>query len=110
MQAFLENFAQDMSLIGKIPYLKDIESIFRGYSSSNGELQWADSFVKAYQEAVKMSEGKGSLSKLNKNLVKGFSYLSGVPIFNATRDLQGILNRLGILSPEELQEWFDSLF
>lgn len=110
MKAYLANFAADMSIIGKIPYLKDGLSILQGYSSSRSDLQWMESAYKTYTGIAKHLHGEGNPIYTIKNFLKTFSYISGLPFFNAYRDLMALLNKLDILSSEELEEMFKDLF
>jgi len=110
MKLYLANFAADMSIIGKIPYLKDGLSILQGYSPSRSDVQWMQSAYYALSGITKHLKGEGNPVTTVKNGIKTFSYLSGLPFYNAYRDTMATLDKLGILSSEELEELFEELF
>jgi hypothetical protein len=49
-------------------------------------------------------QGEGNPTKLIKNGLQTISYAFGLPFYNAYRDLMASLNKLGILTTEELEE------
>ena len=106
MKLYLANFAADMSIVGKIPYLKDGLSILQGYSPSRSDVQWMQSAYKTYLGIAKHLQGEGNPVTTIKNGIKTISYLSGLPFYNAYRDAMAILDKLDILSAEELEEAF----
>ena len=110
MKLYLANFAADMSIIGKIPYLKDGLSILQGYSPSRSDVQWMESAYKTYTGIAKHLQGEGNPVTTIKNGLKTFSYVSGLPFFNAYRDAMAALDKMDILSSEELEEMFKDLF
>jgi len=110
MKLYLANFAADMSIVGKVPYLKDGLSILQGYSPSRSDLQWIESAYKTYTGITKHLQGEGNPVTTIKNSLKTFSYVSGLPFYNAYRDIMATLNKLDILSSEELEEMFKDLF
>ncbi len=109
---YLTNFASDMSIIGKIPYLKEIPSLLQGYSPSRTDTQWMESFVYAGEAWAKIftGEGEGKGVKVVEHSLRAFSNVSGLAFFNAYRDLMAALNKLDVLTAEELEELFDELF
>ena len=110
MKLYLANFAADMSIVGKVPYLKDGLSILQGYSPSRSDLQWIESAYKTYTGIAKHLQGEGNPVTTAKNFLKTFSYVSGLPFYNAYRDIMATLDKLDILSSEELEEMFKDLF
>lgn len=110
MKLYLANFAADMSIVGKIPYLKDGLSILQGYSPSRSDIQWMQSAYYTLLGIRKHLEGEGNPVTTIKNGIKTFSYLSGLPFYNAYRDAMATLDKLDILSSEELEEMFKDLF
>ena len=87
MKTYLSNFAQDMSLVGKIPYIKDIVSIFQGYGASRTDIAWMESLYKALTGTWKLfTSDSGNPGKVAKNWVKFTSSLSGLPFYNLYRD------------------------
>ena len=91
---YLDNFISDMSIIGKLPYLKEIISAFSGYSSSRMDTQWVTHFVNAGKNIDKLIEGKGSIEKLIKSITQVSSDFTGLPIYNLYRDSAALINNL----------------
>ena len=104
MKAYLSNFATDMSVVGKLPYLKDGLSIAQGYSPSRSDLQWMQSAYYTAKGIAKHLEGEGNPVTTIKNGLKTISYLSGLGLYNAYRDFMATLHTLDILTAEELEE------
>ena len=87
MKTYFSNFAQDMSVVGKIPYIKDIVSIFQGYGASRTDVAWMQSLYYAMSGTWKLfTSDDGNPAKVIKNWVKTTSYLSGLPFYNLYRD------------------------
>lgn len=109
---YLTNFTSDMSIIGKIPYLKELPSLLQGYSPSRTDTQWMESLVYAGEAWKKIftGEGEGKGVKAVEHSLRAFSNVSGLAFFNVYRDLMAALNKLDILTAEELEELFDELF
>jgi len=107
LKLYLSNFASDMSIVGKIPYLKDGISILQGYSPSRTDVQWMQSAYYTLLGISKHLKGEGNPETTIKNGIKTSSYLSGLPFYNAYRDAKAILNKLDILTEEDLEEIFD---
>lgn len=109
---YLTNFASDMSILGKIPYIKELPSILQGYSPSRTDTQWMESIVYAGQAWWKIftGDGEGKGIKAIEHSLRAFSNISGLAFFNVYRDLMAALNQLDILTDEELEELFDELF
>ena len=107
MKLYLGNFASDMSITGKIPYIKEIHSLIKGYSVSRSELAWAESSYKAITGIYKNIQGKGNPATTLKNTLKSISYLSSLPFYNVYRDAMATLNKLDIFTEEDLNEMFE---
>ena len=107
MKIYLSNFAYDMSLTAKIPYVKELVSILQGFSSSRTDTQWMQSFGYFLQGIMKNAQGKGSVQGTVKHGLRTLSYLSGLPFYNAYRDLMSALDKFGIFTVEELEEMFE---
>lgn len=110
MKMYLTNFATDMSIISKIPYIKEMVSIFSGYGSSRTDTQWMESFANAIKGWMKVSAGEGNPVTATKHSLRAISYLSGLPFYNAYRDFMATLNKLDILTAEDLEEMFEGFF
>ena len=111
LKMYLTNFLADLNLIGKIPYVKEYLNYAQGYSSSRPDSVWLESFAKSYNYFVKAFDGKeGASKKAFDELLKGLSYLSGIPGYNAYRDMMATLDGLGILDAKDVKEMFDDIF
>ena len=110
MKLYLTNFAYDMSITAKLPYIKEAVSIMQGFTSSRTDTQWMQSLGYALRGWYKVITGEGTPESAIKNSLRSLSYLSGLPFYNAYRDLIAALDKFGILSTEELEEFFEDLF
>jgi hypothetical protein len=110
MKLYLGNFASDMSITGKIPYIKEIHSLIKGYSVSRSELAWMESSYKAITGIYKNLQGKGNPVTSMKNSLKSISYLSGLPFYNAYRDAMAALDKLDLFTTEDLNEMLKDFF
>ena len=110
MRLFLTNFASDMSLTAKIPYIKEMQSIIKGFGTSRTDTQWMESIANTLKGWIKIFSGEGNPEKALKNSLRTISDVSGLPFFNVYRDLMAALNKLNILTAEDLEELFDDFF
>ena len=110
MMLYLKNFASDMSITGKIPFIKEIHSLIKGYSVSRSELAWMESSYKAVTGIYKNLQGKGKPVTTIKNSLKTISYLSSLPFYNVYRDTMALLNKLDLFTAEDLNEMFEDFF
>ena len=97
MKLYLKNFAFDMSIGNKLPFIKEMYSIMQGYSSSRMDTQWLQSLYKAYNTFAKLVSGEGDVHKTIKSVSKAMSDMSGIPLYNVYRDAMAILDKLGLL-------------
>lgn len=107
MKMYLENIYLNMSIVNKIPYAKEAISILQGFTSNRMDTQWMQYFSYAAKGWVKLFSGEGNAYKTLQNTIKGFSYVFGVPIQNLTRDINALMDKLGILTSDELEEMFN---
>ena len=105
MKLYFENFATNQSILAKIPWLKEAVSIFQGFSSTRMDTQWIQTFSNTLKQVAKLMQGEGSPTKLIKNGLQSISYAFGLPFYNAYRDFMATLNKLDILTTEELEEF-----
>lgn len=94
---YFKNFAFDVSIGNKLPYIKEMYSLLQGYSSSRMDTQWLMSVCYTIKDIAKIIEGEGSWKKFSKDFAKGMSYMSGLPFYNIYRDAMAFLEKLGIL-------------
>lgn len=108
MKLYLKNFASDMSITGKIPYIKELHSMIQGFGSSRSDTQWMEETTKAITTWYKViTTGKGKPSTAIKYSIKGISDLSGLPFYNIYRDTIAVLNKLDLFSTDDLNEMFE---
>lgn len=110
MKLYLSNFAFDMSVTAKIPYIKEFVSILQGFSTSRTDTQWMQSIGYALKGWTKVIVGDGNPTSAIKNSLRSLAYLTGLPFYNAYRDTMATLNKLDILTAEELEELLEDLF
>lgn len=101
------NLAQDLTIIGKLPYVKSMYSTLQGYKSKDMSSAAFDAIidsVKIWQETVRLANGKldsptkvtyyGNMTdwgKIYKSL-QAISQLSGIGGSNLTRDVLAVWN------------------
>ncbi len=99
---FISNYLQDSFFVGKIPYFKDVISLMQGYSASTPYLEWLECAVKAVKYWQKAIEGKdGAMEKAIKNTAQSISYVSGIPAYNLYRDIEPLLELIGLLEDDD---------
>jgi hypothetical protein len=91
-----------MSITAKIPYIKEIHSILKGFRPSRTDTQWMETFIQAGKAWAK----DGLSVKSVKSSIKAFSYVSGLPFYNAYRDAMAVLDKTEILTAEDLEKMF----
>lgn len=106
-KAYLANLLGNIDVLGKIPYVKEAVSIAKGFSSSRTDTQWMEAFASAVKGIIKLTEGKGNAYKTSRDMIKGFSYVTGLPFYSVWRDVAATLNKTDILTTEDLEEIFD---
>ena len=99
VKLYLKNFALDMSIGNKLPFIKEVYSAMQGYSSSRMDTQW----LQYLQYAFNSKKPETIL----KNLLKAFSQVSGYAFYNLYRDTMAFLDMLDIFSAEDINEMFD---
>lgn len=123
-EGFLDgNLGQDLTVIGKIPVLKDIISTIRGIKSSDMSLAAITSISNAYaiwKESIALANGTldkatnvtwyGKMTdwgKIYKSL-QALSQLSGLSISNLTRDVVAVWNTIvGAMAPSLKVKTYD---
>ncbi len=110
MKYYFSNFASDMSITAKIPYVKEFHSFIQGFSSSRTDTQWMENITKSMTYFYKLAQGKGKPSTGIKYSLKAISDLFGIPIYNVYRDAMATLNKLDLFTAEDLNEMFGDFF
>jgi hypothetical protein len=60
-------------------------------------------FATALKQSLKLAQGEGSWGKTIKSYVQSFSYISGLPFYNAWRDAWASIDKF-FVTDEELEE------
>jgi hypothetical protein len=108
MKIYLKNFAMDLSIGNKLPYVKELYSLMQGYSSSRMDTQWMEYLSSAVTTWGKIlsGEGEGKGDKAIKDILKLLSNISGYAFYNIYRDFMATLYKLEILEPEDIDDLF----
>ena len=108
MKIYLKNFAFDLSIGNKLPFVKEMYSILQGYSSSRMDTQWMEYLSSAINTWGKIfsGEGEGKGDKAIKDVLRLASNISGYAFYNIYRDLMATLYKLEILDPEDIEDLF----
>ena len=101
------NLLQDLTIVGKLPYVKSMYSVLQGYNSQDMSIAAFNRVIesaKIWQETVRLANGKldnpteltwhGSMTdwgKIYKSL-QALSQLSGISVSNLTRDVLAVWN------------------
>ena len=82
------NVADNLNILNMIPYVKDILSLYQGYSVDRMDMAAADDFMNAAGKFMKAlrDEGKTSLYKALTDLAGQAARLLGIPVTNILRD------------------------
>ena len=102
LKLYFKNFALDMSIGNKLPVIKEAYSVMQGYSSSRMDTQW----MQYLQYALNSKKPE----KKVKYMIQFMSQISGLPFYNAYRDIMATLNKLDIFTAEELGEMLEDFF
>ena len=112
------NFAQDLTILGKIPYVKNFISTLQGYQSGDMSVAAFNSLVNVYNiwaETIKLNTGTqdkatkityyGKMTEWGKvqKTLQALSQLSGFAVYNLTRDATAIWNTAMDVAGK--QEW-----
>ena len=109
VKRYFANFAEDMSIVGKIPILKDALSIIQGYGASYSVLAGFEGLYKAVTQWWKIfTTDKGNPATALKNTLKALSSISGLPFYNVYRDVSAGLDKFfGVEIKELLNDLVD---
>ena len=108
MKYYFSNFASDMSIGSKIPYVKELYSFVQGFGSSRSDTQWMENMTKAITTWYKIFNGKKNApTTAIKYSIKAISDLSGIPVYNVYRDMMATFNKLDLFTADDLNEMFE---
>ena len=112
------NFMQDLTILGKIPYVKNFISTLQGYSSGDMSVAAFNNLVNVFNiwaETIKLNTGTqdkatkityyGKMTEWGKvqKTLQALSQLSGFAVYNLTRDATAIWNTAMDVAGK--QEW-----
>ena len=109
MKLYLENFATNQSITAKIPWLKEAVSILQGFTSTRMDTQGLQAFADALKQVMKLAQGEDNVEKVIKSAVKTASYFTGLPFYNAYRDLLASIDKF-LVTDEDLEEILKDLY
>ena len=88
MKNFGGNLSSDLNPLGMIPYLRDIVSIWEGWSVDRPDMDLIGDIVSSVKKCVTDGATFEEITALSGNLANAF----GVPAKNIVRDIKGIIN------------------
>ncbi|MBO5211096.1 MAG: hypothetical protein J6B80_04115 [Clostridia bacterium] len=89
ISAFVDNFVQDINPLNLIPYVKDLISIFEGYTVERADMSLVDDLA----QSIKMlSSDNKTIDEKLESLAGSLSAFFGVPTKNVLRDLRAAWN------------------
>ena len=97
-EKYKEDVKDNLNPLTYIPVVKDILSLYQGYSNSNLSMQAAQNTVYAVNELKKISQGKSTKTLFGQaeTVAKAISGWTGIPVGNVMRTLNSIGNVAGI--------------
>ena len=103
---FFANAADNVNPLNMLPYLKELSSLWEGYDSSRMDMAGISSLVTSVQQLMKYvnGESKKNLYGVTKGLVRALSQVTGIPLYNAMRDTEALIEQFSFapISEKEL--------
>lgn len=98
IEKYKEDAKDNLNPITYIPVVKDIFSMWKGYSNNNLAMQAAQNSVYALQEIDKIRNGKSKKTLFGQaeTIAKAVSSWTGIPVGNVMRTLNSIGNVAGV--------------
>ena len=96
LAAIGSNLGNSFNPLGYIPYMKDIFSVFQGYTVERTDVSWLNDLVKSGKNLMRYMSGESNYT-LNAVLMDAAGSLSkatGIPINSAKRDILAIKNTI----------------
>lgn len=92
VETWKDNFKDNMNPLTYIPYLKEIPSIWQGYSAERTEMTGITDSVQGLQKWIKYFQGesKYTAAGLVRESMKPISELSGMPINSTLREFESL--------------------
>lgn len=90
-----ENAWDNLNPMNMIPYLKEIQSFFKGFDATRMDLEGIDNLVSAVQQIGKYIAGDSSktLYGVTKNVLRALSQVTGIPMYNLLRDSESLIEQ-----------------
>lgn len=95
-EALTGNLIDNMNPANMVPIMRDVVSIFSGYQVQRTDMQAVQQMYYAWNKIVKYAKGESPLTipGLMYDCSKAISLMTGVPVNNALRDLNGAVNTI----------------
>ncbi len=105
LKNFWENVSDNLNPIGMIPYLKEIPSILQGYDPSRMDMAGIASLVNSGRQVEKYiaNDSKKTLYGVVKNIIRGISQTTGIPLYNALRDTEALVEQFTFAPIDEAE-------
>ena len=90
------NIADNMNPLGRLPYVKDILSIWQGYTVERADMDAIADAIKAAQSLNDAIQGKGKRTAwyAAEQLIGTTAVMFGVPVKTLTRDVRGLIRSI----------------
>ena len=92
VEAFKDRFFSSVNPINTLPILRDLESMWNGFSPSRLDEQSLKTFIDACKTWGRVFEGKSSVYKASYKSLQALSQMTGLPMSNAIRDVVAMWN------------------
>ena len=103
IESIMDSFLDNANLLSKVPILKDIVSIFDGYSSSRMDTEVIQQFKYTVNAIEKVIQGEDWTYKTTYRLVTTISQATGLPLSGALREIVTIWNNtIGQMYPSTM--------
>lgn len=90
------NIADNMNPLGRLPYVKDVLSIWQGYTVERADMDAIADAIKAAQSLNDAIQGKGKRTAwyAAEQLIGTTAVMVGVPVKTVTRDVRGLIRSI----------------
>jgi nicotinamide mononucleotide adenylyltransferase len=91
---FSGNLGEQVNIIAKIPFAKDVFSLFRGYSITRMDMESVSKLIQSSRRMLKALSGEGTATTgaAFADLIASAARIVGLPVANVKRDLLVITN------------------
>lgn len=91
--AFRGNLGSNLNPVNKIPFVKDLAGLFKGYSVNRGEMEVLSDIASSAKMVISSMSGEGTHTRkyaLNE-LIRSVAKVTGLPVQNLERDIWSML-------------------